>query len=128
MARSLPRSAQSTVERFAAEMGLPGQPNEDDTFGFDFERSGRLSIMAAPEGNTVLVSLTGRLMLEGPLALARLTQQAGYDPLADRVVQVGLTRAGQGVLTIAIPEQGFDIVALQATFDRLTALQTTSEP
>jgi hypothetical protein len=128
MARSLSRSAQSTVERFSAELGLPGQPNEDGTFGFDFERSGRLSVMAAPEDNSVLVSLTGRLMLEGPLALARLVQQAGYDPLGDRIVQVGLTRAGQGVLVVAIPEQAFDIVALQATFDHLSALQIASEP
>lgn len=128
MARSLPRSAQSTVERFAAELGLPGQPDEEGGFGFDFQRTGRLSIIAAPEGNTVLVSLTGRLMLEGPLALARLIQQAGYQPLTDRVVQVGLTRAGQGVLQIAIPEQAFDIVALQGTFDQLSALSVASEP
>lgn len=128
MARPLPRSAQSTIERFAQEMGLPGQPGEDGGFGFDFHDTGRLSIIAAPEGSEILVSLTGRLMLEGPLALARLAQQGGYAALGDRMVQTGLTRAGQGMLTVAIPEQGFDLPALQQTFDQLVAATRAIEP
>ena len=128
MARPLARSAQSTVERFASEMALPVDPGEDGGYGFDFHDTGRLSILSASEGNEILVSLTGRLMLDGPLALARLAQQGGYQGLGDRIVQTGLTRAGQGVLTIAIPERAFDLPTLQQAFDHLVAATRAIEP
>lgn len=110
-----------TVARFAQSMGLTARRNEDDSYGFEFADSGRLSLMADESGDTVLVSLTRRILLEDFVPLARLAAVSGYDDLAGVMVQAGLTRAGQPVLTAALARRDFDPPRLDAVFSRLRA-------
>ncbi len=101
---------------FAQSMGLSARETEDGGYGFDFAESGRLSIQAASEGDTVLVSLRRRVVLDDLVPLARLAAAGGPDPVEGLVFQPGLTRTAQPVLTAAIPRRDFDLPRLDAAF------------
>jgi type III secretion system chaperone SycN len=113
---TLDPSARSAVGQFAQSMGLTARENDDGSFGFDFDDSGRLSVMAALEGDAVLVSLRRRLVLDDLEPLARLAAAGGPDPLEGLVFQPGLTKADQAVLTVAIARRDFDLPRLDAAF------------
>ena len=113
---ALDPSARAAVVQFAQSMGVTARENDDGSYGFDFADSGRLSILAAPEGDTVLVSLRRRLVLDDLVPLARLAAAGGPDPVAGLVFQPGLTRADQPVLTVAIARRDFDLPRLDAAF------------
>jgi len=119
---ALPHSARSSVERFAESMGLTARENSDGSFGFDFAESGRLSILAAQDGQSVIVSLTRRIMLEDVVPLCRVAAAAGYDAPTDQLIQAGLTKADQPVLAITVPPSEFDLPRLDAAFMTLNRI------
>lgn len=108
---ALGNAARSTVSQFAGSMGLTARENSDGSYGFDFSDSGRLSVTQSTEGQSVLVSLTRRTILDGVVPLARLMSVAGAMP-DGRVVQAGLTATMQPVLVIAVDERSFDLPTL----------------
>lgn len=118
---ALDPTASDTVARFAQSLGLTARRNEDDSFGFDFAESGRLSFLADSSGDAVLISLTRRILLEDFVPLARLAASGGYDDLGGVIVQAGLTRSNQPVLTVALPRREFDLSRLDAVFALLRA-------
>jgi len=112
-------SSARTVADFAQSMGLSSRQNDDGSFGFDFENAGRLSILSDETGDTVLVSLTRRIIADDVVPLARLAGAAGYIPNVDLLLQAGLNKAGQPVLTTALQRRHFDLPRLDATFAAL---------
>lgn len=112
--------AASTVRQFASAMDVDPFEAPDGSFSFAFERSGRLSVVAGNDG-VIVISLTGRLLLEGLAAMALHAGRGGHDPRTGRVVQTGVTRAGQPVLMLRQPERGFDLPTLQKGFEYLAA-------
>jgi len=118
---ALDPSGTETIARFAQSMGLTALRNEDDSFGFEFADSGRLSLMSDDSGDAVLVSLTRRILLDDFVPLARLAAVSGYDDLAGVRGQAGLTRTGQPVLTATLARRDFDLPRLDALFSRLRA-------
>jgi len=109
-------SAKATVGEFARSLGLTAQENDDGSFAFDFADSGRLSILAAADGDGVLVSLRRRVVLDDLVPLARLAGMGGPDAVEGVVLQPGLSRADQPVLTVALPRRAFDLPRLDAAF------------
>lgn len=112
-------SSADTVSRFAQSMGLDARLNDDGSFGFDFEYSGRLSILSDETGDMVLISLTHRILLEDVVGLARLAGAAGYNNALGQVLQAGLNKADQPVLTAAVMRREFDLPRLDTTFSAL---------
>ena len=118
---ALGNAAKSTVSQFAGSMGLTARENPDGSYGFDFSDSGRLSITQGVDGQTILVSLTRRTILDGVVPLARLAAVAG--PLPDgRMVQAGLTTTQQPVLAIALEDRSFDLPRLDRALTDLRRL------
>lgn len=118
---ALGNAAKSTVSQFAGSLGLTARENADGSYGFDFSESGRMSVTQGGDGQTILVSLTRRTILDGVVPLARLASVAG--PLPDgRMVQAGLTPTQQPVLVIALDDRSFDLPALDRALTDLRRL------
>ncbi len=118
---ALGNAAKSTVSQFAGSMGLTARENTDGSYGFDFSDSGRLSITQGADGQTILISLTRRTILDGVVPLARLAAVAG--PLPDgRMVQAGLTTTQQPVLAVALDDRSFDLPQLDRALTDLRRL------
>lgn len=80
-----------------------------------------MSVTQGGDGQTILVSLTRRTILDGVVPLARLASVAG--PLPDgRMVQAGLTPTQQPVLVIALDDRSFDLPALDRALTDLRRL------
>lgn len=118
MAR-LGASAQATVRQFARQMDVDAYEAPDGAYSFDFEQSGRLSILATDEGE-VIVSLTGRIILGDLRGFAALAGLGGYDRDQDRLVHVGLNRAGQPVLALRSEPMAFALPDLTQGFSLLS--------
>jgi hypothetical protein len=104
-------SAQSTVQQFAAQMDVEAYEAPDGSYSFDFERSGRFSILTNDEG-LVILSLTARVMLGDLRGYAALTKLGGYDRDRDLLVHAGLNRAGQPVLALRTEARAFSLPLL----------------
>ena len=101
-------AAQSTVQQFAGQMDIDAYEAPDGAYSFDFEHSGRLSILANEEGQ-VIISLTGRIILGDLRGFARLAGLGGYDAGRDHLVHCGLNRAGQPVLALRAEQRAFSL-------------------
>lgn len=112
-------SAQATVRQFAGQMDIDAYEAPDGAYSFDFERSGRLSILASDEG-MVIVSLTARLILGDIRGYARLAKLGGYDRDRDQVVHSGLNRSDQPVLAVRCEAAAFSLPWLTASFALLS--------
>jgi hypothetical protein len=112
-------SAQATVRQFAGQMDIDAYEAPDGAYSFDFERSGRLSILASDEG-MVIVSLTGRILLGDIRGYARLASLGGYDQGRDRLVHCGLNRSDQPVLAVQCDPPAFSLPWLTESFAMLS--------
>ena len=108
--------AVSVIAEFAADMGLGEIVNVGGAFSFDFERTGRLSILADDTGSRILVSLTRGVMLTDLVGYGRLLGCAGYHPTHEVLIRAGVTPSGQPVLATAGPRIGFDRLRLEREF------------
>ena len=104
-------SAQSTVQQFASQMDVEAYEAPDGSYSFDFERSGRFSILTNDEGQ-VLLSLTARVMLGDLRGYAALARMGGYDRDRDLLVHAGLNRTGQPVLALRTEARAFSLPLL----------------
>lgn len=123
----LPRGADIVVAQYAESLGITAQQSSDGSYGFDFERAGRLSITPPSEGEGVIVSLTRRTILQGAVARLRFAALGGYDPVTDRMVQTGMTKAEQPVLAVTFDAQDLSYPALDATVAMLDARHASAE-
>lgn len=123
----LPRGVDRVVEQFAESMGLQARQSSDGSFGFDFEKAGRLSITAPSEGEGVIVSLTRRIMLEGATARLRFAALGGYDAGTGHMVQTGMTKANQPVLAVTLSGQDVTLPALDSALAMLDARHASAE-
>jgi hypothetical protein len=104
-------AAQSTVQQFASQMDIEAYEAPDGSYSFDFERSGRFSILANDEGQVIL-SLTARVMLGDLRGYAALAKLGGYDRDRDLLVHCGLNRTGQPVLALRSEARAFSLPRL----------------
>lgn len=118
MAR-LGSSALATVRQFAKQMDVDAYEAPDGAYSFDFEHSGRLSILANDEGQ-VIVSLTGRIILGDLRGFAGLAALGGYDVDRDELVHSGLNRSGQPVLALRSDPVAFSLPRLTEFFALLS--------
>lgn len=112
-------SAVATVRQFAGQMDIEAYEAPDGAYSFDFEQSGRLSILANDEGQ-VIVSLTGRIFLGDLRGFARLASLGGYDRDRDALVHCGVNRAGQPVLAQRCEPVAFSLPQLLESFSLLS--------
>lgn len=112
-------AALSTVKQFAGQMDVDAYEAPDGAYSFDFEQSGRLSILASDEGQ-VIVSLTGRIVLGDLRGFARLASLGGYDIERDEMVHSGLNRSGQPVLALRADPVAFSLPQLTEAFTLLS--------
>ncbi|WP_417262992.1 hypothetical protein [Celeribacter sp.] len=115
---TLSRQATSAVSRFAENMGLTALPATDGSFGFDFERMGRVSITGSESGD-VLVSLTRRLLLDGVQNLAHLAGQAGISDLDGQVIHAARNRYDQPVLIARLREEELETSRIETVISDL---------
>lgn len=101
-------SAVATVRQFAAQMDIDAYEAPDGAYSFDFERSGRLSILTSDEGR-VIVSLTARVVLGDIRGYARLAVLGGYDQDRDQLIHCGLNRSDQAVLAVQCDSPDFSL-------------------
>ena len=116
---SLPTPAIGTIQQFAQQMELSAYESEDGSYSFEFERSGRLTIIAT-ESDDVIVTLAPRLLFDDLNGMAVLVPLAGYDPERDQITYVGMNRAGQGTLGLKCPAQAFNLPYLEQAFTTLS--------
>lgn len=116
--RNLPPHAVNTIQQFAQQMEIEAYQTQDGAFSFEFERSGRFSIVAAEDGQ-IVVTLTTRLVCDDLRAMALLLPMAGYRADLDQVIQVGLNKTGQGVLGAKTPASDFDLPFMERVFTLL---------
>lgn len=112
-------SAQATVQQFANQMDIEAYEAPDGSYSFDFERSGRFSVLANDEGQVIL-SLTARVMLGDLRGYAQLARLGGYDRDRDLLVYVGLNRTGQPVLALRTEARAFSLPMLLETLSLLS--------
>lgn len=111
-------SAAATVRQFAQQMDVEPFEAPDGSFSFDFERSGRFSIIAAPDG-TVVLTLTGKIIIEDLMGYAGHVGRGGWDPRRGTLLHCGLTKAGQPVLAVRSSARRFDLPTLQQTLEAM---------
>lgn len=118
--QKLASSAIATIQQFAAQMGIEAFEAEDHAYSFDFENSGRLS-MVAGQGDVIILSLTGKLLLEDLRGYAMAMQGGGHLPERDLLIHVGLNKVGQPVLALRCDRRRFDLSYLVQSFEVLAA-------
>lgn len=114
----LSSSAQATVRQFALQMELEPYQANDGSYSFQFENSGRLSILAG-EDNRIIVSLTSKILADDIRGYAVLMPAAGYSAESDTLFHVGANRAGQPVLAEKMLPETFNLPNLEQSFSRL---------
>ena len=117
----LPPGPVSAVESFAASIGIPAAPDGDGCYSFDFEESGRLSVLASHDGEHVLVSLSRPILLGDLIGTGAALAAGGYDAASGMFLHAGLTRDGRPVLALDAPARGFDFPMLDGAFGTLRA-------
>lgn len=82
------------IESFAANMGVKAEIAADQSYGFAFARSGRLSIVPSEHGGRVIICLE-RVPYRADAALQRrLFDLAGFDPANGVMIHAGMAPDG----------------------------------
>jgi len=111
-----------TIENFAASMNLSAVPAPDQSFTFEFSRTGSLSLMSADDGRRVLVSLA-RLPIRADAEMElRFFQKAGFDPNMRKFIHAGLAPDGNFICVLSFDEAELDLPSLDRAISRLAAV------
>jgi type III secretion system chaperone SycN len=111
------------IESFAANIGLPAQAAPDQSYGFEFERSGSLSFVPSEDGTRILVCLTRVPRHPDRRLHWRLLALPGVDASAGTLLHAGLSPDGGLVLAADLDETEFTIHTLDQALSRLIELQ-----
>ncbi len=114
--------ARRVIEAFAGNAGIAAQPAPDFSYGFEFAERGTLSIMAAEDGQRIIVCLSRKPRRTGITLLKDLFDIAGYDPFSGSMVHAGLAPDGALALAIDMDEPRFDLQSLDEALTRLDEL------
>jgi hypothetical protein len=113
--------ALSVLESFAGSLGLPVRIAGDGSVGFAFARHGTLGFTPSQRGGRVLVSLSRRPSRLDERAAERVLGFARLDPTTGRIVQAGVSRAGEVVFALGIEDAEFDLPTIETTMQALSA-------
>jgi type III secretion system chaperone SycN len=111
--------ARRVIESFAANMGVAAQPAADHSYGFQFARSGRLSIVPSEDGERIIVCLARVPHRADTSTQRRLFGLAGFDPASGAMVHAGMTPDGTFVFALNVEEGRFDMQLLDEAFSTL---------
>ncbi|QOZ76324.1 hypothetical protein XH83_13230 [Bradyrhizobium sp. CCBAU 53351] len=114
--------ARRVIETFAGNAGIVAQAAPDFSYGFEFAERGTLSIVAAEDGQRIIVCLSRRPRRAGSSVLKDLLDIAGYDPFSGAMVHAGLALDGALALAIDMDEPRFDLQSLDEALSRLDEL------
>lgn len=122
MAAPFSTMARRVIESFAANMGMSAHAAADHSYGFDFARSGTLSIIPSEDGKRIIICLT-RVPYRPDISMQmRLLSLAGFDSLSSATIHAGIAPNGMFVLALNIEEERFDAQLLNNSFSRLAEL------
>ena len=114
--------ARRVIELFAANMGVTAQAAADHSYGFEFARSGRLSIVPSEDGQRVIVCLARVPHRADTSMQRRLFNLAGFDAVSNAMVHAGMAPDGTFVLALDLEEERFDMQLLDEALSMLSEL------
>jgi type III secretion system chaperone SycN len=114
--------AKRVIESFAANMGVTARAAADHSYGFEFARSGRLSIVPSEDGERVIVCLARVPHRADTSMQRRLLNLAGFDSAGNAMVHAGMAPDGTFVLALSLEEERFDMQLLDEAFSKLSEL------
>jgi hypothetical protein len=114
--------ARRVIESFAANIGLQANAAPDHSYGFEFARSGKLSIMPSEDGKRIIISLARAPVRPDISMQMRLLTFAGLDSASGAMIHAGIALNGMFVLAIDIEEERFDSQTLNDCLLKLMKL------
>lgn len=118
-------AAERVIEAFAVSMGVAAHAAQDRSYGFEFDRSGTLSILPSDDSKRIIICLTRMPDRPNAALPARLLESAGFDRSLNVMVHAGLAPDGAFVLVAGIDESDFDLQMLHRTLSRLIELHNS---
>jgi type III secretion system chaperone SycN len=116
---SFSTATRRVIEQFAANMGVTAQAAADHSYGFEFARSGRLSIVPSEDGERVIVCLARVPHRVDTSMQRRLLDLAGFDPMSGAMVHAGMAPDGTFVFALNLEEERFDMQLLDEALSTL---------
>ena len=121
--------SQRVVESFAANMGITAQPAPDNSYGFEFTRSGVLSIAPSQDGSRIVVFLAQDGHEVDPIFHDKFPRLAGPHLPLGLMLHAAMGENGSVVLATSIDETDFTLQLLDQTIsaliDALASIQTS---
>jgi type III secretion system chaperone SycN len=117
---SFSTATRRAIESFAANMGVTAQAAADHSYGFEFARSGRLSIVPSEDGERVIVCLARVPHRADTSMQRRLLDLAGFDPMSGAMVHAGMASDGTFVFALNLEEERFDLQLLDEALSTLS--------
>jgi type III secretion system chaperone SycN len=114
--------ARQVIESFAANMGVTARAAADHSYGFEFARSGRLSVVPSEDGDRIIVCLARVPHRADASMQRRLFQLAGLDRASSVLVHAGMAPDGAFVLALNLEEERFDMQSLDQALSTLSEL------
>jgi hypothetical protein len=115
-------TATRVVEAFAANMGLTAIAAADHSYGFEFTRFGRLSIVPAEDGERVIICLARLPHRADALSRRRLFSLAGFNFSHNAMIHAGIAPDGSFTLAMDVEEARFDVQMLDEALSTLNEL------
>jgi type III secretion system chaperone SycN len=114
--------ARQVIESFAANMGVTARAAADHSYGFEFARSGRLSVVPSEDGDRIIVCLARAPHRADASMQRRLLRLAGFARASNVMVHAGMAPDGTFVLALNLEEDRFDMQSLDQAFSMLGEL------
>jgi hypothetical protein len=110
------------IESFAAHLGVQAQAGPDHSYGFEFAKSGRLSIASSEDGKRVILALARASDRVNASTHLQVLVLAGVDRLSGAMIHAGVAACGVLILAVAIEEEYFDTQAIDDSLSTLIRL------
>jgi len=117
--------ARQVIESFAANMGVTAQAAADQSYGFEFARLGKLSLVPSQDGARIIVCLARGPQRTDTSMQKRLFDLAGFVSASGAMVHAGMMRDGTFVLALNIEEERFDMQLLDEALSTLSDLHSS---
>lgn len=114
--------ARQVIESFAANMGVTAKAAADHSYGFEFARSGRLSVIPSEDGERIIVCLARVPHRADTSMQRRLFDLAGFNQANSVMVHAGMAPDGTFVLALNLEEERFDMQSLGQALSTLGEL------
>lgn len=111
--------AERVIEAFAAGMGLVAHAAPDRSYGFEFDRSGTLSLVPSDDGGRIIICLARMPGHADDALRTRLLEAAGFDQSVGATVHAALAPDGAFVFAVNVDESDFELPLLHKALSRL---------